>query len=99
LSFLQKAFTALTASALLIPIGTQAVENIDTQSYWYGFFIGSAAMTCAFLEDGLITRAQAKETLIEIFSKDPEIPEVSRKAALKEMVQDKQNKSCPLPPR
>ena len=99
MSFLQKAFTALSPSALLIPVGAKAMDNLDTQSYWYGFFIGSAAMTCAFLEDGLITRAQAKETLIEIFSKDPEIPDISRKSALKEMIQDKQNKACPLPSR
>ena len=54
-------------------------------------------MTCGFLEDGLLSKGYAKTALASLFEPDEEIPNISRKRALEEMIGDKGYKSCPLP--
>lgn len=53
-------------------------------------------MTCGFLEEGLLSKGDAKTALATIFKPDEEIPNISRKSALEEMIGLK-GKSCPLP--
>jgi hypothetical protein len=94
---LLKVLVTLVAASLMLPLEVSAEESWDKQSYWYGFYIGAASMTCGFLEDGLLSKGYAKTALASLFEPDEEIPNISRKRALEEMIGDKGYKSCPLP--
>ena len=80
----------------MLPVGAKAQEW-DLQSYWYGYALGGALATCAWLKTGSLSRDDTRDFLKTFFEKNDRMPYLPIKKALDAMRQDKEYDFCPLP--
>jgi hypothetical protein len=85
------------AAFLLGSTPSARAEEWDKQSFWYGFLLGSSTTVCELLENGLLTKNDARDWLQTLFKADPDIPAVSQSSAKAELRGNADFKDCPVP--
>ncbi|MFU8885631.1 MAG: hypothetical protein ACNA8O_09265 [Cyanobacteriota bacterium] len=88
---------ALLALALTLTAPRALASDLDKQSYWFGFLLGSGITVCELYKIGLLTRSDADDWLKELFKTDPDVPRVSIRKAKDQLAEDRAYRSCPLP--
>lgn len=95
---LSQPFAMILGTALLLGSTPSArAEEWDKQSFWYGFLLGSSTTVCELLENGLLTKNDARDWLQTLFKADPDIPAVSQSSAKAELRGNADFKDCPVP--
>ncbi len=72
-------------------------SDLDKQSYWFGFLLGSGITVCELYKIGLLTRNDADDWLKELFNTDPDVPRISIRMAKDQLLGDRDYRNCPLP--
>ena len=86
----------LTAGLATLLPGARA-QDMEKQSFWFGFLLGSGTTVCELLEAGLLSQNDARDWLRSLFQPDPDIPAVSLSTARSSLMEGETQ--CPLPAR
>ena len=86
--------TFLATGIAGLPLNARA-QQLDKQSYWYGFYLGITSTVCELHKIGVINENYAKDYLAGAFQSDPDIPAAAQKDALDQI--SKKYKQCPIP--
>ena len=87
---------AIASAVLVFPIGAKAQE-LEAPSFWYGYALGGAVVTCEWLKSGRLSRDDTKVFLKNIFAKNDKVPFAPLAKALDTIRADKDYSECPLP--
>jgi hypothetical protein len=89
--------SALVALVLIAMPPRGLASDLDKQSYWLGFLLGSGITVCELYKNGLLARNDADVFLKELFKPDPDVPRVTIQLAKAQLTGDRDYRDCPVP--